>query len=538
MSFKKLALCLGLAFLINLFLKDWVFASKTFNFDNCTNGQTAGQCYPNFLSDRTYVFYVSNAYYFSPPNSIRGQYDGAYNGFRFYPTKVCNTSETRHRVEFYFKRGTGTARGLYMTFDTYTPDSSSQKISLSMVSNSIWFYYYESGQTRLNDTTYLSSNIQKGRWYKFEYLGLRQLNPDKTTYQIKITDTTNNNVIFEKTYEVNNYYLNIHFQTFFNDTTDYVDDLTLYCENDLTESGLPVNFEYRDFNTSGWVDESLFVDLLDTIKQFAPQTPNAQYYKIPPWGDIYFKASFLNQSWFWQYKINKLIFTSAKTGTTSEILLDLPWLGQGSTSTNILINEIRDFFADDEDVLDMKIEILRNDMFFRVHWYLTETLYFPKLPIFLTQKEDAAYLRTLVSGRIVAPNLEDYLIPIEDCDNAESLTDKVLCSMRNLMIEIFVPKISTLQQLDNQVKILTQKFPFNIFLTLKNFFGEVYNSLQSQTTIKMFNAQVQFSPNYFSQFPVLSTIYSIVKLFFNGLMLFVFIFVLKKEVEILIHSLT
>ena len=534
MSIKKLALCLGFAFLINLFLKNWVFASKTFNFDTCTSGQTAGQCYPNFLNDCTYPFYVSSAYYFSSPKSIRGQYDGAWNGFRFYPTKVCNTSENRHRVEFYFK--IGGSRSLYVTFDGYRPDGSWKKITLYRwfsENQKIVFYY----NPAINDTTNLSSNLNPDRWYKFEYLGVRQQNPYKTTYQIKITDTTNNNVIFDKTYAVNDYLL-IHFESLWSETQDYIDDLTLYCENDLTESGAPVSFEYRDFNTSGWVDESLFVDLLDTIKQFAPQTPNAQYYKVPPGGDIYFKASFLNQSWFWQYKINKLIFTSAKTGTTSEILLNLPWLGQGSTSTNILINEIRNFFADDQDVLDMKIEILRNDMFFRVHWYLTETLYFPKLPILLTQREDAAYLRTLVNGRIVAPNVEDYLIPIEDCNNAESLTDKVLCSMRNLMIEIFVPKISTLQQLDNQVKILTQKFPFNVFLTLKNFFGEVYNSLQSKTTIKMFNTQIQFTPNYFSQFPVLSTIYSIVKLFFNGLMVFAFIFVLKKEVEILIHSLT
>jgi hypothetical protein len=533
MSFKKLALCLGIAFLINLFLKNRAFASQTFNFDTCTDGQTIAQCYPQYFTDSTYNFYVSSALYFSRPKSIRGQYDGAWNGFRFYPTKVCSTDENRHRVEFYLKRGGHRTRG--MTFDTYRLDASREKIVLDIPFNdphNIWFYY-----ASINDRTNLSSNLQADRWYKFEYVGIRQQNPYKTTYKIKITDTTNNNVIFDKTYEVNSYY-KIHFEVFNDETTDHIDDLTLYCENDLTETGNPISLEYREFNTSGWVDESLFVDLLDTIKQFTPQTPNAQYYKIPTSGDIYFKASFLNQSWFWNYKINKLIFKSAKTGTTSEILLNLPWLGQGSTSTNILINNIRNFFADDEDILDMKIEILRNDMFFRVHWYLTETLYFPKLSILLTKKDNPAYLRTLVSGRIVAPNLEDYLIPIEDCNNAESLTDKVLCSMRNLMIEIFVPKISTLQQLDNQVKILTQKFPFNIFFTLKNFFGEVANALQSKTTIKMFNAQVEFSPNYFSQFPILSTIYSTIKLFFNGLLVFAFVFVIKKEVEILIHSLT
>jgi hypothetical protein len=375
-------------------------------------------------------------------------------------------------------------------------------------------------------------------WYEtkiFSYIDNNQVRYFKVT----ITNTENNSKVFEKEYTTsNNLFIFAHF---INIVKNYhrFDDFVYYCQDDITETG-EGKIEYKTFNTAGWIDENFFVDILDTIKQFNPPYPNKPYYIVPTSTNIYFKASFINASTLNLYRPTKLIFYSRASGTENTIDLNLGWLGQGSTSTNINITQLRNFFADNEDILEMKLEIQRRNLMTAGMW-VVDTFYFPlptAPPIFLALKENPEQLIIIQEGRTKPPEREEYLVPLTDCSQAQNLLENVSCEIRNLLIEVFVPKKKSLEMLENQMNILSNKFPFNVFLTIKNFFGDIVNSLKGEAKVKMFNKEVSLSADFYTSIPVISTLYQGMRLLFNLFIVFMFIKVLKWEVEVLIHSIT
>jgi hypothetical protein len=156
----------------------------------------------------------------------------------------------------------------------------------------------------------------------------------------------------------------------------------------------------------------------------------------------------------------------------------------------------------------------------------------------LALKENPEQLIIIQEGRVKPPEREEYLVPLADCSQAQNLLENVSCEIRNLLIEVFVPKKKTLEMLENQMNILSNKFPFNVFLTIKNFFGEIANSLTGTAKVKMFNKEVSLSADFYNSIPVISTLYQGMRLLFNLFVVFIFIKVLKWEVEVLIHSIT
>jgi hypothetical protein len=386
---------------------------------------------------------------------------------------------------------------------------------------------------------YQNNNLRSVEWLNAEY---NKWNKYKIKFEVKSDDNLYCKFIYNDTIETdwilsqvnpNFKYIGTIFLGFFNDTyeTDWIDDL---------EVGQKLEIEYRDFNTTGWIDENFFVDILQTIKQFNPPYPNKPYYIVPTSTDIYFKASFINTSLLNLYRPTKLIFYSRASGTENTIDLNLPWLGQGSTSTNINITQLRNFFANDEDILEMKLEIQRRNLMTAGMW-VVDTFYFPlptAPPIFLALKENPEQLLIIQEGRVKPPEREEYLIPLTDCSQAQNLLENVSCEIRNLLIEVFVPKKKSLEMLENQMNILSNKFPFNVFLTIKNFFGDIVNSLKGEAKVKMFNKEVSLSADFYNSIPVISTLYQGMRLLFNLFIVFMFIKVLKWEVEVLIHSIT
>jgi small basic protein len=188
----------------------------------------------------------------------------------------------------------------------------------------------------------------------------------------------------------------------------------------------------------------------------------------------------------------------------------------------------------------MKLEIQRRNLMTAGMW-VVDTFYFPlptAPPIFLALKENPEQLIIIQEGRIKPPEREEYLVPLTDCSQAQNILENVSCEIRNILIEVFVPKKKSLEMLENQMNILSNKFPFNVFLTIENFFGEIVNSLKDTAKVKMFNKEVILSADFYNSIPVISTLYQGMKLLFNLFIVFMFIKVLKWEVEVLIHSIT
>jgi hypothetical protein len=490
--------------------------------DDCDSTST------NYCRIQTYysIPLVVNSYSHSPTKSLTAPLNSTY-GVGIATTPSVFTTSTEGRVSVWVRHQK--RDGLYFRFHAanYTRTDKTNCGMKAEGDN----YYYLTEDTGHNPKWIPFASSTNGVW---DYLTIEFKQYENLIY---CKYYLNNNAVSDWVLSFNSHRENVikRVLLFFNNSSangqSWVDDL---------EIGRKYDIEHRDFNTAGWIDENFFVDILDTIKQFDPPYPNRPYYIVPTSTDIFLKATFINLSTLNLYKPTKLIFYSRTSGEENTIDLNLPWLGLGSTSTNINITQLRDFFANQEDILEMKLEIQRRNLLTAGMW-VVDTFYFPlptAPPIFLALKENPEQLIIIQEGRLKPPKREDYLVPLADCSQAQNLLEMVSCEIRNLLIEVFVPKKKSLEMLENQMNILSNKFPFNVFLTIKNFFGEVVNSLQGEAKVKMFRKEVVLSENFYNSIPVISTLYQGIRLLFNLFVVFMFIKVLKLEVEVLIHSIT
>jgi hypothetical protein len=311
----------------------------------------------------------------------------------------------------------------------------------------------------------------------------------------------------------------------------YIDDLYIQGENEkvISENCL---------NTGSYLDNNFYFDIFDTIRQFNPPYPNKAYYVVPTSTSIFFKATAINSSFVILYKPEKIILKSRKTGSTTEISISGNWLPQGSFNFNQNItNELLNAFSGEDDAVEMRILIKRKNIL--TTGLVADNLYFPlecAPQIILVQNPNSPYLFTEIPSESHPP---DYLIPLQDCSNPDlNFLEKTICEIRNFLITIFIPKKSTLDELIARKDLLAQKFPFNVFTSFKNFFFDVYYSLKDpKVEITMFNKKIIVNPQTYQQMPVISGLYSAIRIFFDIILIFLAIKVLRFEINSLLKAI-
>lgn len=132
------------------------------------------------------------------------------------------------------------------------------------------------------------------------------------------------------------------------------------------------------------------------------------------------------------------------------------------------------------------------------------------------------------------PSKEEML---EDCNQYEGITDKLLCKIKNIFIEIFYPSRSKIEQLLSNKNALLTKFPMNYFAALVSFFKSI-NLSNSEITLGFLGQTITFNPQSYFNMPFIYSIYKYLRFALNFLFLLLFIKVLKKEFDFLIKSMS
>jgi len=137
-----------------------------------------------------------------------------------------------------------------------------------------------------------------------------------------------------------------------------------------------------------------------------------------------------------------------------------------------------------------------------------------------------------VEGPTTFPSAEEWITP-ENCDQYESITDRLLCGLKNLLITIFVPSREKMIEFYNlKDKVFKTKIPFNFLSELYSFFSDVKNSLSNpEIKIKLFGKETTFNPNFYLNFPLISDIYKGLKFAFSGVFLFFSLKFLNREAK-------
>jgi len=130
------------------------------------------------------------------------------------------------------------------------------------------------------------------------------------------------------------------------------------------------------------------------------------------------------------------------------------------------------------------------------------------------------------------PSAEEW-ITTENCDEYESITNRLLCGIKNLLISIFVPSREKMIEFYNlKDKVFRTKIPFNFLSELYSFFSDVKNSLSNpEVKIKLFGKETTFNPDFYLNFPLISDIYKGLKFAFSGIFLFFSLKFLNREAK-------
>jgi hypothetical protein len=139
---------------------------------------------------------------------------------------------------------------------------------------------------------------------------------------------------------------------------------------------------------------------------------------------------------------------------------------------------------------------------------------------------------------VEVPSTTEWWQP-EDCNQYSGITDKLLCGIKNLIGGIVLPDRGKILQFYNEKDILfKQKFPFNLLKTIKDFFSDVYNGVsEGKITLGMFHSTTTFNVNFYQNLPIISQVFSAVKLVFNILLLYFGVKVIRKESDFFISHI-
>jgi len=503
--------------ILTLFLASFLFplkvlAKQMFTLDICQLNQAIHQCYPDFTSS-TYQIWTgdlitTNDYYYSSPYSGKNS-TNANAGFEFKRLNLCPNygTEKRHRLDFKFRYNSFNRDyiNIYILYhdNIWIPPGPyflirPQQTTAPLTTTTITFY----DGTSYQDTIQLLTHT----WYEtriFSYIDNNAIR----YYKIRIINTENNTLVFEKEYTTSNnlpiftHYINIY------ENLHRLDDFIYYCQDDITETG-------EEYIPTGYHP----IWNLEKPTPCQPSQPS-KYNQVstPTNFEVKGKITIPIENPYTWYKL-RLRFWNNRTNNFLYFDYDLPNLTAGQSYNFDYFVDISSILSTSTDLIDFTLKAYAKDNYGNVF----EDFY----PFYCV-----IYLGLTPTQPIFTPP-EIQFPPqpeLEDCSQY-NIPDRWICEIKNALKSIFLPSSEKINQLKQTTDLFKQKFPFNYINLFTNFYQDIHKGINETSTIQFKilgqsgNVDLAFWENQATIGGITQTFSHIIYNIF--LFLFLFIFVL------------